>query len=352
MLGKTPNKVYDSFLKSWLGYQNPERLKKATAAQPKMLSKLNDENVLLKTQVDSVVQERENIKLEYQKLFNSIKATRAQHQQEVNELIESISQKTYSYGDVRSKNQDLLMVISELKNKIKAFEKRKGVNTKFDKSVTSGTLLCVTPLPNNIAVQAKKVSKQEDKTDRSKPVTSHSTLKNEQKQKKNANVIARGMYKIPTQESQTQVSKTNMNVSNSTGVESSNSVRRPKSKDTKSKNRVLKNTNDKSSFAHDRKMSSSVSIDSNKRETMNSTEQSDLGTITSQQSLDMEIMFKALKFLSSNTKDLDLSETMLELQDLSDNFELKVWSCFVMWRCKRFFLSAFANNHFSQEILI
>ncbi|GKD75103.1 hypothetical protein Tco_1333385 [Tanacetum coccineum] len=55
------------------------------------------------------------------------------------------------------------------------------------------------------------------------------------------------------------------------GVESSNSVRRPKSKDTKSKNRVLKNTNDKSSFAHDRKMSSSVSIDSNKRETMNST---------------------------------------------------------------------------------
>ncbi|GKA45980.1 hypothetical protein Tco_0738776 [Tanacetum coccineum] len=36
MLGKTPNKVYDSFLKSWLGYQNPERLKKATAAQPKM----------------------------------------------------------------------------------------------------------------------------------------------------------------------------------------------------------------------------------------------------------------------------------------------------------------------------
>ncbi|GKD79532.1 hypothetical protein Tco_1342153 [Tanacetum coccineum] len=61
------------------------------------LSKLNDENVLLKTQVDYVVQERENIKLEYQKLFNSIKATRAQHQHEVNELIESISQKTYAY---------------------------------------------------------------------------------------------------------------------------------------------------------------------------------------------------------------------------------------------------------------
>ncbi|GJV05147.1 retrovirus-related pol polyprotein from transposon TNT 1-94 [Tanacetum coccineum] len=42
------------------------------------------------------------------------------------------------------------------------------------------------------------------------------------------------------------------------------------SKDTKSKNRVLKNTNDKSSSAHVRKVSSSVRIDSNKRETMNS----------------------------------------------------------------------------------
>ncbi|GJV07409.1 retrovirus-related pol polyprotein from transposon TNT 1-94 [Tanacetum coccineum] len=55
------------------------------------------------------------------------------------------------------------------------------------------------------------------------------------------------------------------------GVESSNSVRRPKSKDNKSKNRVLKNINDKRSSAHVRKVSSSVSINSNKRKTMNST---------------------------------------------------------------------------------
>ncbi|GKB55400.1 hypothetical protein Tco_0906153, partial [Tanacetum coccineum] len=186
-------------------------------------------------------------------------------------LTESISQKTYAYGDVRSKNQDLLMVISSLKDKLNTFEKGKGMNTKFDKSVTSGKLLCVTPLPSNIAVQAKKVSNPEDKTDRSKPVTSHSTPKNKQNQKKNANVIAREMYKIPTQESHTQVSKTNMNVSNYTGVRSSNSFRRPKSKDTKSRNRFLKNTNDKSSSAHVRKMSSSVRIDSNKREIINST---------------------------------------------------------------------------------
>ncbi|GJR46450.1 hypothetical protein Tco_1314553 [Tanacetum coccineum] len=36
MLGKTPNKVYDPFLKAGLRYKNLERLKKAIAAQPKM----------------------------------------------------------------------------------------------------------------------------------------------------------------------------------------------------------------------------------------------------------------------------------------------------------------------------
>nr|GEW62488.1 retrovirus-related Pol polyprotein from transposon TNT 1-94 [Tanacetum cinerariifolium] len=36
MFGKRPTKVYDTFLKVELGYQNLERLKKATASQPKM----------------------------------------------------------------------------------------------------------------------------------------------------------------------------------------------------------------------------------------------------------------------------------------------------------------------------
>ncbi|GJS83924.1 hypothetical protein Tco_0750465 [Tanacetum coccineum] len=36
MLGKTPNKVYHPFLKAGLGYKNPERLKKAIAAQSNM----------------------------------------------------------------------------------------------------------------------------------------------------------------------------------------------------------------------------------------------------------------------------------------------------------------------------
>ncbi|GJR31785.1 integrase, catalytic region, zinc finger, CCHC-type containing protein [Tanacetum coccineum] len=205
------------------------------------LSTINDKNVLLKTQVDYVVKERENIKLEYQKLFNSIKATQTQHQKELDELIKHVNQNTYAYADVRAQNQDLLITISELKNKLQTVDKGKTVNIKFDKSETSGTLICVTPLPKNIAAKAKKVPTTKVNTDR-----------------------------ITKTETQTPDSKTNINVSNSTGVESSNSVRRQKSKDTKSKDRVLKNKNDKRPSAHVWKMSSSVSIDSNKHETMHS----------------------------------------------------------------------------------
>ncbi|GKB42449.1 hypothetical protein Tco_0887391, partial [Tanacetum coccineum] len=90
------------------------------------------------SQVESVVQERENIKLEFQKLFNSIKVTRAQHQKEVDELLQCVTQKTYAYGEVRAENQDLLMTISELKSKLCTIEKGKNVNTKFDSSETLG----------------------------------------------------------------------------------------------------------------------------------------------------------------------------------------------------------------------
>ncbi|GKA05030.1 retrovirus-related pol polyprotein from transposon TNT 1-94 [Tanacetum coccineum] len=95
-------------------------------------------NVLLKGQVESVVQEQENIKLEFQKLFNCIKVTRARHQKEVDELIQCVTQNTHVYGDVRAKNQDLLMTISELKSKLRTIKKGNNVNTKFDSSETLG----------------------------------------------------------------------------------------------------------------------------------------------------------------------------------------------------------------------
>nr|GFB54361.1 integrase, catalytic region, zinc finger, CCHC-type, peptidase aspartic, catalytic [Tanacetum cinerariifolium] len=159
-------------------------------------------------------------------------------------------------------NQDILITILELKNKLKTVDNGKNVNTKLDKSEASRTLLYATPFPKNIAIKAKKVSNTKVKANRSKPVTSHPTPKNEQSQKQNVNVISRGMHRIIKSETQTPDSKTNIHVSNSTCVESSNSVRRPKSKGTKSKNRVLKNT--KSSSAYVWKISRSVSIDSNK----------------------------------------------------------------------------------------
>ncbi|GJU82372.1 retrovirus-related pol polyprotein from transposon TNT 1-94 [Tanacetum coccineum] len=91
------------------------------------VEKLENENVSLAFQVQSLVKECENIKLEYQKLFNSIKKTRIQTQGEINELIENVNQKTYAYEDVQVKNQDLLITISKLKAKLKYAEKAKDV---------------------------------------------------------------------------------------------------------------------------------------------------------------------------------------------------------------------------------
>ncbi|GJY91417.1 integrase, catalytic region, zinc finger, CCHC-type containing protein, partial [Tanacetum coccineum] len=66
------------------------------------MEKLESENVSLEFQVQYLVKKNENVKLEYQKLFDSIKKTQTQTQKEINELIESVNQKTYAYGDVRS----------------------------------------------------------------------------------------------------------------------------------------------------------------------------------------------------------------------------------------------------------
>nr|GEW16612.1 Gag-Pol polyprotein [Tanacetum cinerariifolium] len=63
------------------------------------LSTLHDENVLLKHQIESTVKERENIILEYQRLFNLVKATRDQHKKEINEMFEDVTQKTYAYAE-------------------------------------------------------------------------------------------------------------------------------------------------------------------------------------------------------------------------------------------------------------
>ncbi|GJS52299.1 retrovirus-related pol polyprotein from transposon TNT 1-94 [Tanacetum coccineum] len=138
------------------------------------LSTFHDENVLLKQQVESTVKERENNKLEFQRLFNSIKATWAQHQNEINEIS--------------------FMTISELKSKLKMIDKGKHVNTKLDKSKPLGQLLCVTPFNKNLAIKAKNMSNTKVTSDRSNPVTSQSTPTIEKKQQHNANVIQLVMW--------------------------------------------------------------------------------------------------------------------------------------------------------------
>nr|GEV71943.1 hypothetical protein [Tanacetum cinerariifolium] len=126
----------------------------------------------------------------------------------LNTKSKSTSKDIYAYGDVRAKNQDLLMTISELKDKLKTAEKGKNVNTKFDKYATLEKLLCVTPMNKNKDLKAKMVSKVDIKTDKSKRVTSCSTPKNKQA--------------------------------------SSSSVRRTESKETNLKKRVFLNTKSKS----------------------------------------------------------------------------------------------------------
>ncbi|GJR76489.1 retrovirus-related pol polyprotein from transposon TNT 1-94 [Tanacetum coccineum] len=122
----------------------------------------------------------------------------------------------------------------------------------------------------NKYLKAKMVSKVEVKTKKSKPVTSCYTPKNEQGQKKNVNVIARGMYRVIRRETQTPVAKSNIFSSNSTRVASSSSVSRSESKDNKLKKRVLLNTKSKSTSKDVKKSQSSVILVSNKRDTLNS----------------------------------------------------------------------------------
>ncbi|GJQ98574.1 hypothetical protein Tco_0009713 [Tanacetum coccineum] len=91
------------------------------------MEKLEDENVSLDFTVQSLIKERENVKLEYQKLFNSIKKTRSQTQTKIDELIAHVSKKTYAYGAIRAENQNLLFIISELKTRLANVEK--GMNS-------------------------------------------------------------------------------------------------------------------------------------------------------------------------------------------------------------------------------
>ncbi|GKC56821.1 hypothetical protein Tco_1084419 [Tanacetum coccineum] len=192
------------------------------------IEKLESENVSLEFQVQSLIKERENVKTEYQKLFDSIKKTRAQTQGEINELFMNVKQKTYAYANVRAQNQDLLLTIFELKAKLKTVENSKSVNTKFDKANIFNKLLCVTPTNKQVFQKKHVVPKTEEKHVLSKTVTLQTSPNKQQAEGTNKNVIAPGMYKV----GKSQVTKTNKGKSG---------VRRPSNMDSSFKNSVISN---------------------------------------------------------------------------------------------------------------
>ncbi|GJR35904.1 retrovirus-related pol polyprotein from transposon TNT 1-94 [Tanacetum coccineum] len=204
------------------------------------MEKLEDENVSLDFTVQSLIKERDNVKLEYQKLFNSIKKTRSQTQTEMDELIAHVSEKTYAYGAIRAENQNLLFTISELKTRLANAEKGKSVNTKFDKTNGSQPLLCVTPLNKHVIQKKTDVQKSKENHVVSKPVTLQTSPAKQSGVNSNKNVIAPGMYKVATtHESQTNKAKHNLS---STGMNAASSVRRPMNRDSHVKNSVLANS--------------------------------------------------------------------------------------------------------------
>ncbi|GJX41150.1 integrase, catalytic region, zinc finger, CCHC-type containing protein [Tanacetum coccineum] len=158
----------------------------------------------------------------------------------MDELIVHVSEKTYAYGAIRAENQDLLSTISELKTRLEKVEKGKSVNTKFDKTNGSQSLLCVTPLNKHAFQKKTDVSKTEENHVVSKPVTLQTSSNKQTGANQNKNVIKPGMYRVVTTQ-ESQINKTKSGLS-STGVNATSRVRRPMSKDSSVTNSVLVNS--------------------------------------------------------------------------------------------------------------
>ncbi|GJS99158.1 retrovirus-related pol polyprotein from transposon TNT 1-94 [Tanacetum coccineum] len=148
--------------------------------------------------------------------------------------------KTYAYGAIRAESKDLLSTISELKTRLEKVEKGKSVNTKFDKTNASQTLLYVTPLNKHAFQKKTDVSKTEENHVVSKPVTLQTSSTKQTGTNQNKNVIKPGMYRVvTTQESQTNKTKSALS---STGMNATSRVRRPMSRDSHVAHSVLDNS--------------------------------------------------------------------------------------------------------------
>ncbi|GJV95478.1 retrovirus-related pol polyprotein from transposon TNT 1-94 [Tanacetum coccineum] len=158
----------------------------------------------------------------------------------MDESIAHVCEKTYAYGVIHAENQNLLITISELKNRLANVEKCKSVNTKFDKTNGSQTLLCITPLHKHAIQKKTDVQKSEENYVVSKPVTLQTSPTKQKGVNSNKNVIAPGMYKVvTTHESQTNEAKHDLSF---TGMNAASSVRIPINRDSHVKNNALANS--------------------------------------------------------------------------------------------------------------
>ncbi|GJS16536.1 retrovirus-related pol polyprotein from transposon TNT 1-94 [Tanacetum coccineum] len=148
------------------------------------LEKLENENVSLDFKVQSLIKERDNVKLEYQKLFDSIKKTRSQTQKEMDELIVHVSEKTYAYGAIRAENQNLLSTLSELKTRLEKVEKGmyRVVTTQESKTNKTKSALSSTRM-NATSIVRRPMSRTSH--------VAHSVLDNSKKATKNVAVYVR-----------------------------------------------------------------------------------------------------------------------------------------------------------------
>ncbi|GJW86444.1 retrovirus-related pol polyprotein from transposon TNT 1-94 [Tanacetum coccineum] len=211
ILDKKPNKFYDPFLKVGLGYQNLERLKKAIAAQPKIYNGDSIHSVNL--------------------IINSPDSEETLKDTEESRL--------------KIRNKMVQINYSKLNALYATFVPQQEFSTEQ-------TYFLIPSTSNNAS--------------ESKEVTSELPILKMPKESRLLNMF--DTMGVEINGLQTRIDKTLLEDKDRRwmfdSVESSNSVRRPKSMDTKSKNIVLKNT--KRSTTYVWKTSSSASIDSNKCE--------------------------------------------------------------------------------------
>ncbi|GKD74154.1 hypothetical protein Tco_1332436, partial [Tanacetum coccineum] len=123
MLGKRSNKVYDPFLKAGLGYQNPERLKKAIAAQPKMYDgeRLHNTKLIIDSQdSEETLKDAEESKLKMKNKMIQLNYAK------LNALYETfISQKEFSAEQTYFQLLLLLMYLLKQKHESLMLEKEK-----------------------------------------------------------------------------------------------------------------------------------------------------------------------------------------------------------------------------------